>query len=136
MGFQLGDWCWFCEQRGCRSVDFDWCALGLNFWVQNYGFDFWVRFLVSISDCRFVDVDYCLIWVLNFNVFGCKENTRKIKKRKENKTRIKLRRTCKIMFWERTQRTWTCSSEKLTKRKECELGLLFSYFLFLIFLFS
>ena len=30
-------------------------------WVQNYGFDFRVRFLVSILDCRFVDVDYCLI---------------------------------------------------------------------------
>ena len=28
VGFQLGDWCWFCEQRGCRSFDFSGCMLG------------------------------------------------------------------------------------------------------------
>ena len=28
VGFQLGDWCWFYKQRGCRSFDFSGCMLG------------------------------------------------------------------------------------------------------------
>ena len=104
VGFQLGDWCWLCEQRGCKSVDFDWCTLGSNFCVQ---------FLGSISrfNFRYIDllilVDYCLNWILNFNVFGCKENTRKIEKRKENKDYF-AKKMKNMNSHVLGRRTWTC----------------------------
>ena len=56
MGFQLGDWCWFCEKE-----DSDLLILVGVCWVQIYGYA--DLFLCSIL------VGVCWFWVLNFGWF-------------------------------------------------------------------
>ena len=63
VGFQFGDWCWFCELRRCRSFDFSGCMLGSNFWICRSvsGFDYWCMLISGFS--IFVGICWFLVLI-------------------------------------------------------------------------